>query len=473
MRLPVPTPVARARPGRGRLPHRRHQGRRRGPGRRDRHHRGASGARRSPATATRSRWCSAVSTRSTATSTPTCARRSRSCGSTTRRSPTSPRRRARSASGSAAASSACCTWRSSASGSSASTTSRSSPPRPTSSTSVELADGRVEIVDNPSSMPHAERDRRASRSRTSTSPCSRRPSTSARSWSSAQQRRGEMTTHGVPLGGARRARLRAAARRDRHGLLRPAEVAHPRATRASTTSRPATGRRTSSKVDVLLNNVPVDAFSTIVHRDKAYDYGRRMTEKLRELIPRQLFDVPIQAAIGGRIIARETVKAKRKDVHRQVLRRRHHAQAQAARAPEGGEEADEADRPRRGPPGGVRRRAPARRLMPSAGSRLRRLRAHPVLRVALRLLRLRDLDRPRPSGRRVRRRVRARPRTAGAARPRRSVFFGGGTPSLLAAAALTRILDAIPRAADAEVTVECNPDSVDVAKLARVRGRRA
>jgi GTP-binding protein LepA len=68
------------------------------------------------------------------------------------------------------------------------------------------------------------------------------------------------------------------------------------------------------KVDVLLNSVPVDAFSTIVHRDKADSYGRRMAEKLRELIPRQMFDVPIQAAIGGRIIARETVKAKRKDV---------------------------------------------------------------------------------------------------------------------------------------------------------------
>jgi GTP-binding protein LepA len=68
------------------------------------------------------------------------------------------------------------------------------------------------------------------------------------------------------------------------------------------------------RVDVLLSGVAADAFSAIVHRDKAYDYGRRMAEKLRELIPRQLFDVPIQAAIGGRIISRETVKAKRKDV---------------------------------------------------------------------------------------------------------------------------------------------------------------
>ena len=84
---------------------------------------------------------------------------------------------------------------------------------------------------------------------------------------------------------------------------------------ASLDYEPSGYRRSElSKVDVLLNTVAVDAFSTIVHREKAYDYGRRMTQKLRELIPRQLFDVPIQAAIGGRIIARETVKARRKDV---------------------------------------------------------------------------------------------------------------------------------------------------------------
>ena len=68
------------------------------------------------------------------------------------------------------------------------------------------------------------------------------------------------------------------------------------------------------KVDILLHGDPVDAFSAIVHKDKAYNYGVVMAEKLKKLIPRQQFEIPIQAAIGARVIARETVRAVRKDV---------------------------------------------------------------------------------------------------------------------------------------------------------------
>jgi GTP-binding protein LepA len=68
------------------------------------------------------------------------------------------------------------------------------------------------------------------------------------------------------------------------------------------------------RVNILLNSIPVDAFSSIVHKERSYRYGRAMVDRLRKLIPRQMFDVPVQAAVGSRIIARETIKAQRKDV---------------------------------------------------------------------------------------------------------------------------------------------------------------
>ena len=94
------------------------------------------------------------------------------------------------------------------------------------------------------------------------------------------------------------------------------------------------------KLDILLNGEIVDALSFILFADNAYPRARKICERLKENIPRQMFEIPVQAAIGGKVIARETIKALRKDVLGQVLRRRHHPEEEAAGKAEGRQEAD-------------------------------------------------------------------------------------------------------------------------------------
>ena len=107
------------------------------------------------------------------------------------------------------------------------------------------------------------------------------------------------------------------------------------------------------KLDILVSGEPVDALSIIVHRDFAYERGRALVSKMRELIPRQQFEVAIQAAIGAKIVARETVSRAAQERVGQVLRRRYFAQTQAAGEAEGRQKAHEADRQGRHSAGGV------------------------------------------------------------------------------------------------------------------------
>ena len=117
------------------------------------------------------------------------------------------------------------------------------------------------------------------------------------------------------------------------------------------------------KLDILINGERVDALSVMVHRSVALYRGREVAAKMRKLIPRQMFDVAVQASIGAQIIARENDQGDAQERARQMLRRRHHAQEEAPRKAEGRQEADEGRGQRRDSAGGVPRDPAGRRQM--------------------------------------------------------------------------------------------------------------
>ena len=308
---------------------------------------------RCPATARSSRWCSAASSPSTPTTTPTCATPSRSSRSTTPRCAGSPRPRRRWASASAAASWACCTWTSCASAWSASTTWSCWPPPRTWSTRSPTTGGGRTPVRSPVDLP---------------------PPTSIEMIEEPYVR----CTILVPKEGVGAVMDLCQDRRGRLRHMEPienrqqivydlplAEIVLDFYDQLKTRTRgyasldyEIIGYRESPlvKLDILLAGDTVDALSMIVHRDQAYARGKGLVEQLHKTIPRQLFEVPIQAAIGGKILARETVKALRKDVLAKCYGGDISRKRKLLGAPEGGQEAHEAGGHGRGAPGGLPRR---------------------------------------------------------------------------------------------------------------------
>ena len=317
--------------------------------------------RRCPASRSSSRWCSPASSRPTRRATSICATRSRSWRSTTRRSPTSPRPRWRSASASAAASSACCTWRSCRSGSSASTTSTSSSPRRRCATASPAPTATIDR----DRQPGGDARRRASIDHVE-EPIIAATMHMPQEYvgnviTLCQERRGMQT--GLDYVGDNRVHRHAT-------TCRSAEVVFGFYDKLKTMSRGYASLdyelKELSRVRTWCGSTCWSTASASTrsrsscHRERSYNRGRDLCVKMKELIPQQMFEVAIQAAIGTAGHRAHDGQGAAQERHRQVLRRRHLAQAEAPREAEGGQEADEAGGQRRDPAGGVPRRAEGR-----------------------------------------------------------------------------------------------------------------